>query len=62
MFIGLLSGVVVSASNYTKCMLLSNQKCMTYPTLINSNPNESSKEFQYYPFVGSFNSLNYYLI
>ena len=40
-FTGLLTGIV-SASNHTKCMLLSNQKCMTLPTLINSHPNECS--------------------
>ena len=30
----LLTGIVI-ASNYTKCMSLSNQKCMIQPTLIN---------------------------
>ena len=49
-FIGLLTGIV-SASNHTKCMLLSNQKCMTQPTLINLHSNESSQEFHYYPFA-----------
>ena len=33
MFIGLLTGLV-NTSNHTKCMLLSNQKCMNQPTLI----------------------------
>ena len=28
------------ASNQTKCVLLSNQKCMTQPSLINLHPNE----------------------
>ena len=32
-FIGLVNG-----SNHTKCVLLSNKKCMTQPTLINLNP------------------------
>ena len=65
MFIVLLTCSVVNASNYTKCMSLSNQKCMIQPTLINLHPNEYSQEFHYYPFgneldsyVGSFNSLN----
>ena len=49
-FIGLLTGIV-SASNHTKCMSLSNQKCMTQSTLINLHPNEYSQEFHYYPFV-----------
>ena len=49
----------------TKCVLLSNQKCMTQPTLINLHPNKHSQEFHFYPFavkldrcVGSCNTLN----
>ena len=45
-------------------VLLSNQECITDPTLINLHPNEYSQEFDYYPFVvkldrcdGSFNTL-----
>ena len=56
---------IVNASNHTKCVSLSNQKCMTRPTLINLHPNGYSQEFHYYPFavkldrcVGSCNSLN----
>ena len=56
---------IVSVSNHTKCVLLSNQKCMTQPTLINLQPNEYSQDFYYYPFavklyrcVESFNTLN----
>ena len=63
-FIGLLTGIV-SASNHTKYVSLSNQKCMIQPTLINLHPNEYSQEFHYYPFsvkldrcVGSCNTLN----
>ena len=63
-FIGLLTDII-SASNHTKCVSLSNQKCMTQPTLINLHPNENSQEFHYYPFagkldnsVGSCNTLN----
>ena len=33
---------IVNGSNHTKCMLLSNQKCMTQPSLINLHPTESS--------------------
>ena len=33
-FIGLLTDLV-NERNYTKCMSLSNQKCMTQPTFIN---------------------------
>ena len=63
-FIGLLTSIV-SASNHAKCVSLSNQKCMTQPTLINLYPNEYSQEFHYYPFavkldrsLGSSNTLN----
>ena len=49
-FIGLLP-CIVSASNDTKCVLLSNQKCMTQPSLINLHPNEYNQEFHYYPFA-----------
>ena len=40
-FIGLLTDIV-STSYHTKYMLLSNQKCMTQPTLISLHPNEFS--------------------
>ena len=63
-FIGLLT-CIVSASNHTKCVLLSNHKCMIQPTLTNLHPKEHSQEFHYYPFavkldrcVGSCNTLN----
>ena len=32
--------LLINGSNHTKCMSLSNQKCMTQPTLINFHPNE----------------------
>ena len=38
-FIGLLSSIV-NASNHTKCVWLSNQKCMIQPTLVNLHPTE----------------------
>ena len=41
---------IVNASNHTKCVSLSNQKCMIQPTLINLHPNEYSQEFHFYPF------------
>ena len=63
-FMGLLISII-DASNHTKCVLLSNQKCMIQPTLINLHPNEYSQEFHYYPFsvkldrcVGSCNTLH----
>ena len=43
-FIVLLSSIV-NASNHTKCVLPSNQKCEIQPTLINLHPNEYSQEF-----------------
>ena len=46
MFIRLLT-CIVRASNHTKCISLSNQKCITQPTLINFHPNEYSQEFHY---------------
>ena len=64
MFIGLLTGIV-NGSNHTKCLSLSNQKCITQTTVINLHPNEYSQELHYYPFaakvdrcVGSCNTLN----
>ena len=50
MFIGLLTSIV-SASNHTKCVSLSNQKCMIQPILINLHPNEYGQELHYYPFA-----------
>ena len=64
-FIALLTGII-SASNFKKCVSLSNQKCIIQPTGINLHPNECSQEFHYYPFavkldrcVGSCNTVNY---
>ena len=67
MFEGLLISIV-NAPYHTKCILLSNQKCMvqpSLPSLINLHPIEYSQEFSYYPFVfkldrciGSSNTLN----
>ena len=64
MFIRLLTSTV-SASNYTKCIFLSNQKCVTQSNLNNLHPNEYGQELHYYSFavklgrcVGSCNTLN----
>ena len=43
MFVKLVT-TMLTASNYTKCVSLSNQKCMTQPTLINIHPNEYSQK------------------
>ena len=63
-FIGLLTGLV-NGSIHTKCVSLSNQKCMIQPTLINLYPNKYDQGFHYYPSavkldtcVGSCNTLN----
>ena len=40
----------MNASNHTKCVSLSNQKCKIQGTLINLHPNEYSLEFQYNSF------------
>ena len=50
MFVGLLTSIVY-VSNHTKCILLSNQKCMTQATLVNLHTNEYSQELYYYPFA-----------
>ena len=64
MFIRLLTDLV-NASSHTKCVSLSNQKCMTQPTPINLHPNKYSQKLHYYPFavnldrcVRSCNTLN----
>ena len=41
-FNGLLTGLV-NGSNHTRCVSLSNKKCMIQPTLINLYPNEYSQ-------------------
>ena len=64
-FIGLL-GSIVSASNHTKYVSLSNRKCMIQPTAwFDLHPNEYIQELHYCPFVvkfdrcvGSCNTLN----
>ena len=63
-FIGLLTSIL-NASNYTKCVSLSNPKSKTQLTLINLHPNEYTQGLYDYPFVvnldrcvGSCNTLN----
>ena len=46
MFTVLLANIV-NASNHTKCVSLSNQKCEIQPTFINLHPNEYNQEFHY---------------
>ena len=49
-FIGLETNLV-STSNHTKCVSLSNQKYEIKPTLIKLHPNEYSQELHNYPFA-----------
>ena len=64
MFKGLLTSII-NTSNHTKCVLLSNKKCMTQSALINLHLNEYSQKLHYSPFtvkldrcVGSCNNIN----
>ena len=64
MFIRLLTGLL-NASNHTKCISLSNQKCEIHHTFINLHLDEYRQEFHYYAFtvkidkcVGSCNTVN----
>ena len=64
LFIVLLTNIV-NASNHTKCVSLSIQRCKIEPTHINLHPNGYSKELHNYLFAvkldkcaGSFNTLN----
>ena len=50
MFIVLLNNIV-NGSNHTKCIPLSNQKCIFQPTVVNLHPNEYSQEFHFYTFA-----------
>ena len=54
MFFILLTNIV-SASNHTKYVSLSSEKCMTQPTLIKFFPNEYCQEFRYYLFMVNVN-------
>ena len=56
LFILLLSSIL-NASNHTKCVSLSNQKCMIQHTLTNIHPNEYSHKFHYYQFSIKLNVL-----
>ena len=42
---------VVNASSHTKCVFLSNKKCLTKPTLTNLHPNECTQGLHYYLFA-----------
>ena len=64
MFAAILTSLA-NASNHTKFLSFSNQKCEIQPTLISLHPNVHSQKLHYYPFaiksdrcVGSCNTLN----
>ena len=50
-FIGL-SVSIVNASNHTKCVLKSNQKCMIQPTIIDLHPN-ANEYSQYFSLLST---------
>ena len=55
MFI-VLSTSVVNASNHTKCVSLSNQKCeLQPPNIINLHLKEYNQQLHYYPFAVKLN-------
>ena len=45
------SASMVNASNHTKYVSLSNQKCEIQPTCINLHPSEYNQQSHYYPFM-----------
>ena len=51
MFIGLLISIV-NASNQTECISLSNQKCMTQPTLINPASKQRPEDVPLWSYFG----------
>ena len=51
MFMGLLISIV-NASNQTECISLSNQKCMTQPTLINPASTQRPKDIPLWSYFG----------
>ena len=64
MFIGLLSDEA-SATNHTKCISLTNQKCTNQPTITNLHPSKYTQGLHYYQFavnlyrcIESCNALN----
>ena len=59
MFFGLFTGIV-STSNYTKYVSLSNQTCMIQSFLIYLHPNSYSQELRYYPFADNLDRCDGY--
>ena len=56
---------IVNTGDHVKCISVSNQQCMTQPTLINLHPNKYVEGLRYYPFavnldrcMGGYNTLN----
>ena len=49
---------MVHFSDHTKCISLSNQPCMTWPTLINVNLDKYNQGFCYYPSMVNLDRCN----
>ena len=46
---------MADVSNFTTCIFLNNQTCMTRPTLINLNTDLCNQGLHYYPFMVNLN-------
>ena len=56
---------IANVFNFTTCISLNNQPCITQPTLLGLNPGKYNRNLHYYPFIvnlnkcnGSYNSLD----
>ena len=49
---------MANISNFTTCISLNNQPCITKTTLINLNPDEDDQGLQYYPFMDNLDRCN----
>ena len=47
-----------NVSNFTTCISLENQSCMTRTTLIDLNPDEYNHGLRYYPFIVNVDRCN----
>ena len=49
---------MANVSDHAKCISLSNQPCMTRPTLIDLNLDEYDQRLHYYPFMFNIDRCN----
>ena len=49
---------VANVSNFTTCVSLNQQPCITRPTIINLNPDEHNQGFCYYTFMIKLDKCN----